>query len=478
MALKISISAFISGGYTNPVRWDLIETGTGVKIDDHTEAGPHGQVYAFSFVNNIRDIVYTIKLYDVPGGAGIGNLIKSHDVTVSTSTITFDSDLEIIVGGADPKDPVDQDTATPAIPELIGKEYYVQQRGIGQLLQTRNIEMVPDTVNGGFALTGGNTFNEGDIFIVKIKPTYIGNPAGSQSPTSVYKDVVLITNDIVLSSSDFGKLFLVDGVLPVVTIQLPAVIGIVEKVPLWIESIGTNHVNVIIKAAALENITATAAASNTFILGRAEKGQVINLGGTLYGFTDSEDIKKAGQLDWGYYLGKNRLWANGSEYVIADYPRLKKGVDGMPAGSVVSYAVWAQSQVINGITIYPNKGKFAISNDGLSIKLPDWRNMSMRALRYSDNTADTERISQGSGGLQNQAVQKHQHFTINNHSDSTGNGLTALNYLTFQGEKAGIGDFKYTLFASNDLPTLGLTSEGQGPETRGINYGLIPMIII
>src|ERR1035437_6835638 len=144
MALEINISSSIQG-ILNPVRWDLIETSTGVKIDEHTEAGSGD--YNFAFTNNIIDVVYTIRLYEVPGGVGLGSLKKPYNITVSTSTLSFDSDIELIVDGGTAIDPVAGTSATPDMPTLIGKDYYVVQRGIGQLLQTRNIEVIPDIVD-------------------------------------------------------------------------------------------------------------------------------------------------------------------------------------------------------------------------------------------------------------------------------------------------------------------------------------------
>ena len=141
MALAIHLSTFIDAGYTgDTIRWILKESVSGITIDQHEEAGPHGQVYNFSFANNIRDIVYRVELYDVPPGAGVGNLIKAHDMTVTTSTIQFDADIEIIVGRGTDVDPEDADTETPSIPAIEGRTGHLLKRSIGQLLRDREPE--------------------------------------------------------------------------------------------------------------------------------------------------------------------------------------------------------------------------------------------------------------------------------------------------------------------------------------------------
>lgn len=476
MALKIGLSSYVSGGFTNPVIWRLYEDVSGVLIDEHQEMGPHGVIYNFVFSDNIIDIAYRIEFYDQPGGVGIGNLIKSHVVTPSTQTLVVDSDIELIVDGAETYDPVSTaDNFT--VPATIGKDIRLEQRGVGTLFQTRGIEIVHDKVTGKITFSDGSFPNTDDRFIIIIKPQYVVNPPGSQAPSTLYKDIIILDADITLTSADFGKLYIVKGIANVITITLPATATIVKKVSLFVRSQGP-HKSVIIKAAVGETIDATGTTSQTFILGQAEEAEVIRVNDQLYGFTDSQDIKRAGQLDWAYTVGLNRAWADGTEVLCADYPRVKKAMDNLEVGQVVTYATWGTSVVIDGVTVYPNKGFFALSNDGLSFKFPDFRNLSIRALRYSDNTVDDERLTQKGGGYQYYKVGKHRHWTINNHSDTGGTGVSAINYICFQGERGGAGDFKYTLNGHTDQPTLGLTSDGAGTDHRENNIGMVPQIIV
>lgn len=472
MALRIGISSFVSGGYTNPVAWRLYETGSGAFVDEHNEPGPHGVVYNFSFVNNLRDIVYTCKMYEVPGGIGVGLLIKSEDITVSTSTITFDADIETIVDAGTATDPVSGTSTSPAIAELIGKDYYVVQRSIGQRRIVRQPEVTIDNTVGTYSLLGGETFNADDTWIIKVRPQFVINPAGSQG-IGIYKDVVLVNNNLTLSGTDFGKLLIVDGIVNVVTLQLPVQASILSKISLFIESVGTNHIYVVVKAAIGETLTFNGTTSNTFIMGRATRGELILLSGTLYAMTDDVDIKKRGQFEWGFYQGINRLIADGTEYLTADYPGLFKAIQSMPAGEVVTYTIWnsiatvpylhrdtetGNDTVVGTKTVAIYQGFYAVSDDGTHFRVPDLRNRFIRALLFTDGTSDPARFTQKAGGYQIDSMRKHNHES-NNSAGVGGTGKPTT------GNEATEGAWLITAGAGED-------------ETRGENIGQFPLVVL
>ncbi len=138
----------------------------------------------------------------------------------------------------------------------------------------------------------------------------------------------------------------------------------------------------------------------------------------------------------------------------------------MPAGTVVNYSLWNSSQVItysagDTETVYPYKRKYALSDDGLNFKVPDLRNMSIRALRYSDSTSDSERITQGPGGYQNQQIRAHKHgLDLTLGDDNNGNFIDNSN---------NPSDMGHYITETDDYG---------GAETRGNNAGMIPQIII
>lgn len=467
MALSIKISSFVSAGYTNPVSWRLYKAGTNILVDTHLENGPHGLEYNFSFINNIEDVVYTIKFYEETGGPG--TLIKSHDITVTTSVLQLDADLELIVGGLETYDPV-ADTDSVIIPQCKDKDYYVVQRAVGQLLETRIAEITKNLVDGGFQLNNGYKFQEGDIYIIKFKAVIIVNPPNAQTP-SIYTEVLLIETDTLLTSADYGKLLIIDSLQPVITITLPLIADTIEKVPLSIESIGSTHNNVIIKAQPGENISNIGLSKNTFILGKSERAQVIRLGLKLYGFTDSLDIKKAGQLDYGYYTSINRLNADGTEYIIVNYPRIQEV---LPLITTVTYAQFdSVTNILNEIGYSENvqtyKGYFAISNDNTKFKVPDLRNKSIRFLKYLDNTNDIDRVTQKSGGYQHDINKRHRHWMFGSPDDG-GSPYTA------GGHSTG-GNLGYGMWGCSNEPASNRTAFSGSTDAKVKNIGQIPLII-
>ncbi len=89
-----------------------------------------------------------------------------------TGKYQFYDDLELIVDGGNTNDPI-ANTNTVVIPFLLGKEYNVVQRAFGQLRQERDIEVIPDLLNGGFALQTPLKFSHNDTYFIKIRPSLV-----------------------------------------------------------------------------------------------------------------------------------------------------------------------------------------------------------------------------------------------------------------------------------------------------------------
>lgn len=106
------------------------------------------------------------------------------------SILLFEDDIELVVDGGRATDPV-AGTSTVIIPALKGKKYNVSQRAFGQLRSERDIEVLDDAINGGFALLNGYKFTHDDTYIIKIRPSVVSDIAGlsgtfSKSVNSVF----------------------------------------------------------------------------------------------------------------------------------------------------------------------------------------------------------------------------------------------------------------------------------------------------
>lgn len=405
MALAIKISSFISGGYTGDLmRWILKEDVSGAVIDTHEEPGPHGVIYNFSFSYNIRDIIYRIELYDVPPGGSVGNLIKSHVVSVTTQTLVIDPDIEIIVGRGTAVDPAAGDTRTPDIPALVGKTWRVVQRSIGPLLQTREPEVVNNNVDGYFSLTDGATFNDSDVFFVEVFPGVVINPPGT-SGGGIYKSIELIDAERPIVAADMGKKLIIDGHAKVMTFDFPSKLDLPEKTPLFIENLATDDININIVMKAMDGgdvFKFNGTSNQKFILSRGDSCEIVRLGNDLYAFSNSYNIKYRGEIEYLLKLGIARIAADGTEYEQADFPGLMQYVDSLnPVQVKTTFAEWNLTSVVDGITYYYNHGFYA--KYGTKIRVPNLLDMSQKAL-LNIGGADASRYENIAGGMQKQQV--------------------------------------------------------------------------
>lgn len=85
--------------------------------------------------------------------------------------LVYFDDIELIVNGGLEFDPVAGESSV-IIPALKFVQFEVHQRLMGQLRMLRDVEVIPDNVNGGFSLVG-QKFSDADTFIVKRRPVFL-----------------------------------------------------------------------------------------------------------------------------------------------------------------------------------------------------------------------------------------------------------------------------------------------------------------
>ena len=127
-----------------------------------------------------------IKLVDIKCNMNFENCRSSYQplqlpvYPTAKGTLTFFKDIELIVDGGRPYDPIAGQSSV-IIPDLLGFYFEVSGRVTGQLRQTRDMELAIDTVNGGFALLNGYKFSKDDTYIISVRPTFI--PLGMATGT-------------------------------------------------------------------------------------------------------------------------------------------------------------------------------------------------------------------------------------------------------------------------------------------------------
>ncbi len=125
-------------------------------------------LFANMHLEAIKISVRQLKMKPGNCSSNIYPMLNVNSYPVGNAQLIFFDDIELIVNGGQSYDPV-HGTNSIIIPELKFTVFEVHQRLMGKLRTIRNVEMVPDNINGGFALTTQN-FSSGDTYIVKRRP--------------------------------------------------------------------------------------------------------------------------------------------------------------------------------------------------------------------------------------------------------------------------------------------------------------------
>ena len=139
----------------------------------------------------ISGLKLRIKLQNC--NASLYPLNKNMNYPAAASILLFEDDLELVVDGGRATDPLNNATSV-IIPSLKGKKYSVVQRAFGELRKDRDIEVVDDAINGGFALLNGYKFTHNDTYIIRIRPSVVSDVAGLSGTLKNLNQVFIATN--------------------------------------------------------------------------------------------------------------------------------------------------------------------------------------------------------------------------------------------------------------------------------------------
>jgi hypothetical protein len=353
---------------------------------------------------NLKRKVYIFRFYSSSDGTTLETQLRpgwSVDGEMFGNTIET---YHYVVDGPNSYDPTsEQSILTDA--RLIGKEYTVSSRGTG-FRREDEYQLNDD----GFELTvedefgGVEQFQTGDTWTVQI----IGEKQGS---TGDFEPGVV--NEVTTSEAFNDNYYahnVAKGSGAMLTTTFPDFASIQDSKFSFSTYTGTQRY----WRLSFEDTVDFMGEERNFIdLAQDEEIEFTASGGVLYVSSYSGNYKKAGETEFTNnkdLRGTILCDGSGTEYNISDFQRM---IDNLPEEMKVSYTDWnhSQSVVIGGVTKFysKNKGKFAIDTINGKFKFPDARAMSFRALLQFDGTTDSERLSQGSGGLQTQQIISHDH---------------------------------------------------------------------
>lgn len=418
----------------------------------------------------LRPVMHQVQLWESSDGTALDTLrgSLSCDASINNELQVTLIEIEVDRGGAglvvgDTGDPV-AGTGEYLDARMLGQTYTIMERGSGTLKLS---EFTDNTSHGGFAFTGGNTFNPGDTFFITI----YGSTTVTETETSTDEDVIEESADITLSATHYGKLVAATGTDPLQVFTFPSLAGIPDKTKFSFSTQYGSFNYLKLQFAFGDTVLFNGQTKNAIYLAREERLDCIVKDGIFYIKYYDGRVRQRGQLYGDYMQRTGTLLADGTSYSKADYEGLYDWLlNDAPSALKCTYAAWAASSILNGDTVYLNKGLFAFDAVGETFKVPFVEGMFERYLK----TTDAERSPNSAGGYQGKMMQNHRHEgTIGTLVSSLfGRGVLARLRGLYSTSASGVTDL-----TGDPVDSTGSVSLG-GSDHRPENIGKMGLIIL
>lgn len=290
MNLKITVAA---NGNPNDFRAILYEaTAPNVAVAAQDILLPHTSSQQIVFTG-LNRVAHYYRLYELIG-VTLGSQLNEYFVEPTTESVSSELPIELHVGVAG------GDRLTPAtnvyngsveFPQYIGKiaktDYWVEQRGVGKLLDSEYSDNSAAGTAFSFKLNGSSLFNDGDTYFIVLKPVVTVNPANFPAPrVELYTDIVLVNTSRLINATYANKVIDVQSPGGNLTLTLDALANMPElKLFHFVNNFGA-QTQTTVKAATGELIYFNGAEVNQIVLKIGEY-LTINKKGTRWYFVDS-----------------------------------------------------------------------------------------------------------------------------------------------------------------------------------------------
>lgn len=281
--------------------------------------------------------------------------------------------------------------------------YTVEKKGYGTLSWNSNLQIN----TAGFEYNDGDEFSDGEEYLITIyRNVTFSAPT---TAANIYSDIEVISTDETLDSTHFGKIIICEHITPLGILTLPEASTVPNLKRISFNTEGLyRYVRVQLHAG--DTIKRKKVDVNYVDLATGEEFEIMMKSGQWYIIKDTSETKVGHRIFTDHTDVINTLPADGTEYQIADYPRL---YEALKTAQKVTYTQYNSStNILVGSALktkYPYKGFFAVDTGAGTFKVPDMRNMSVRTLKYFDGTSDSTRLSQGGGGFQSEEIIEHNH---------------------------------------------------------------------
>lgn len=289
----------------NPLRAIMYETSApNVAVQAIDIPLPHNVSQQIVFTG-LNDVSHWFRLYEVVGLV-LGTQLSDSLIQPTVKSVYCDLPIELNVGVA-PTDritpAVNNYNGTVEFPQYAGKvaktDYWVEQRGVGQLKDDEYTNNTDLGVTFGFKLTGTALFNDADTYFIKFRPIILVNPANFPAArVELFTDIVLVNTSQTIDATYANKIMDVQNIGTNITLTLDLLANMPNfKLFHFVKNFGLNTAT--IKAAIGELIYFNGAAVNQIELNIGEYLTLTKKGSIWYfvnGNVGSEIERTVGDL--------------------------------------------------------------------------------------------------------------------------------------------------------------------------------------
>lgn len=375
---------------------------------------------------------------------------------------------------------------------LAGWDFSISMPGLADLQPGVDYNILS---GGGFELINGNTFQNGERYVIHFQPNITSGSGGGGGSTftnasgKLFSGISVLTADTTLAPSDMGKIIMISGTNTSIKVTLPEVSTVPDDVMTCLMSNAGNHIMATIYASA--GFLWQKRLSANLYMAQGEELWIFKHGSNWYVANSDGNFKTVGAIFDCYQSDQiNAIPLNGGLLSRALYPRLWEYVQNqLDPTLLISDGTWALFNTISGpITqkVYPNVGKFSTGNGSTTFRVP----LIMKTIDSSNNIISSG-FTRGIGSPQAPFTSETGDTAIGrNEMDAVGNFFANLYISTDKTSTSQNGSGKIT--CGNDaaepiplnlqnIPFAGSSYNGStyplNGETRPGNIGIYKMML-
>lgn len=418
----------------------------------------------------LNPVMHQAEVWDTNDGTTLNALKGQCDIDASQGTgnvgfsyIQFVVGSGTVVGDATGVCPVDADTQYVDT-GLNGESYLVSKGGFGILTWGTEIQQI---AGGGFEYIDGQVF--GDLSEYTIIKSGSGTLSTSVSSATELTDVIVHTADATLTSTDRGKLHVFNYAGNVAVLTMETLVGVPNKTLWAFNTHQGSQINGEIKFQSGQGCWFKGSLRNQIFLGKNETIKIMVKSSVAYCIEYDGCYSRVGERVMSDLLtGDNILPMTGLGYDGTIYKRAYDWITNvLGSGQKVTYAAYDNTITDNGVTIFNNRGKWAVDTVAKTFKTPDMQ----------DNYPKAVASGRQSGSYQKWQIGAHFHAS-GTETDPTGSVFKrAVSHLK-RFWSAGNGNSSDASSTDLNADPTSLAAVAAGTTNEVKNVGYYPVVII